>query len=352
MELFTNFDGATKAVDGSGPIGSTVETISAVVQGEFPEAGANAAGLAFDLASAAADPFGALLEAGIGWAMEHIGPLKEILDWVSGDDGEVKKGVLAWHTVSEEIKQMAQDTKKELDAQIGGWSGDAQVAFKEHMELVGTSLLQISSEAEATSQGAASLGHGMSVLRAIVRDTISIVIAEIIKAMVAAGLTAFFTFGASIAAGVSWVIARVGMAVSKLMKLVTKFLRACKGVNNVLSTIIQNMAKAASKIKGLGGLGKYSRSGFDLSKSVSQTNQSLLRGLRGNRGDQIPRLDGLRTDYGDAARYAKDTGKEVGLDYLATAPAKIALEGTKAGVKDEFSVENIKEDEQKGWWEK
>lgn len=352
MEWFPNFDGATKALDGSGAIGSTAETVSALVQGEFPQAGASAAGLAFDAVGVAMDPFGSLLEAGIGWAMEHIGPLKECLDYISGDDGEVKKGVLAWHNVSKEITDLASDTRNELNAQIGSWSGDAQQAFKEQMTIVNDSLLAISGEAKATSEAAGGLGQAMSIVRAIVRDTISIVVAEIIKAMVAAGLTAFFTFGASIAAGVSWVIARVGMAVSKIMKYFTKFLRLCKGVNRVLSTMIQNMAKAASKIKGLGGLGKYSRSGFDLSKSVSKTNQSMLRGLRGNRGDQIPRLDGLKNDYGQAAEYGKQVGKEVGKEYLWQAPIKIGLEGGKAAAKDDFNPDNIQDNEKKGWWEK
>src|SRR5437764_1864307 len=53
-------------------------------------------GVAMDALAFVMDPFGSILAAGVGWLMEHVGPLKEALDALAGDPDQITAHSETW----------------------------------------------------------------------------------------------------------------------------------------------------------------------------------------------------------------------------------------------------------------
>lgn len=51
----------------------------------------------------ALDPFGAILAAGVGWLMEHVGPLSDALDSLTGDPDQIKAHSETWKNIAVEL---------------------------------------------------------------------------------------------------------------------------------------------------------------------------------------------------------------------------------------------------------
>ena len=65
------------------------------------------------------DPFGAILAAGVGWLIEHVGPLKEALNALTGNADEIAAQSETWKNVATELGSVGQDlTGSELFARI------------------------------------------------------------------------------------------------------------------------------------------------------------------------------------------------------------------------------------------
>ncbi|MDS0149558.1 hypothetical protein, partial [Amycolatopsis sp. CM201R] len=70
---------STKAYSGISLLETANDLKSAIESGDWASVALGAVGTALDALSMAMDPFGAILAAGVGWLIEHVGPLKEAL---------------------------------------------------------------------------------------------------------------------------------------------------------------------------------------------------------------------------------------------------------------------------------
>ena len=66
---------STKAYSGISLLESANDLKSAIESGDWASVALGSIGTALDALSMAMDPFGAILAAGVGWLMEHVGPL-------------------------------------------------------------------------------------------------------------------------------------------------------------------------------------------------------------------------------------------------------------------------------------
>src|SRR5262245_62370 len=71
-----------------------------IARGNGVEAGVVALGVAAEGASAIIDPIGTLASWGASWAMEHIEPLRDALDKLTGNPGEVSAYAQTWRNVA------------------------------------------------------------------------------------------------------------------------------------------------------------------------------------------------------------------------------------------------------------
>ncbi len=406
-DLITNTEGLAKTTEGAGVVSSGVETFQAAFSGDLGEFGANAAGLALDGLSTVADPFGALVNAGLGWAIEHFGPLKEMFDMVSGDADAIKQTVEQWNKVADDLGTVAAEHHDQLVRDLQGWTGDARTAFDGSIEEVDQAILTAADSAAEMAEGVGGTGNLLAVIRALLRDAISELVAWAIGALVGGTVGSVFTFGAAGAAAVATLGVKVATKVAewspKLAKLANLIAR--------ISTWFARYADELTRLKvgrmaddlGAGNVHMARVTGSQANASVtSAARRTVDDGLGverevfavGPRGETTPTSQRVGGDYygADDRRAWTAHGRQANREQAAqdlvgsadgTTPAqrhrdwleaedaggvrrgarwldehqgvewgaKTAVESGKTAAKDEFSAEKVEEEQQKSWWE-
>jgi hypothetical protein len=73
----------------------------AIDSGDWAAGVLGVAGAAMDALMVVADPFGSIFAAGVGWLMEHVGPLKDALDKLAGNPDVITAHSQTWQNVSD-----------------------------------------------------------------------------------------------------------------------------------------------------------------------------------------------------------------------------------------------------------
>ncbi|HET6703651.1 hypothetical protein, partial [Amycolatopsis sp.] len=100
---------STKAYSGVSLLESASDLKSAIESGDWASVALGAVGTALDALSMAMDPFGAILAAGVGWLIEHVGPLKEALNGLTGNADEIAAQAETWKNIATELGSVGAD---------------------------------------------------------------------------------------------------------------------------------------------------------------------------------------------------------------------------------------------------
>jgi uncharacterized protein YukE len=167
------------------------------------EIGITGASAILDTVAFALDPLAKLISAGLGWLIEHVKFLRWPLDQIAGDPDKIKELADSLHTIGENLRNAATDFDSALKIDITQWQGQAADQFtsamnghKTHIDDSGHSVDTVGYVVETTMALIAAV-------RALFRDIITTVLGDIIATMLIALAAAAFTFGASIAVGVT-----------------------------------------------------------------------------------------------------------------------------------------------------
>jgi hypothetical protein len=167
------------------------------------EIGITGASAVLDTVAFALDPLAKLISAGLGWLIEHVKFLRWPLDQIAGDPDKIKELADSLHTIGENLRNTATDFDTALKNDITQWQGQAADQFtsvmnghKTHIDDSGHSVDTVGYVVETTMALIAAV-------RALFRDIITTVLGDIIATMLIALAAAVFTFGASIAVGVT-----------------------------------------------------------------------------------------------------------------------------------------------------
>jgi hypothetical protein len=249
-------------IDYSAHLHKAVQDIQAGDTGELWDAAANTMSLGLEAASAIGDPFGRLVLTPFwGFVMEHVQPLRELLNSCTGDPTAIKAASQYWHTRSEELHLTADDVRRRVQDDTQAWKGIAGDAYR----FAGEQFANFIDGLGAGATGVAAAIHGAGVLaavaRAMIRDLIADLLTEITRALLVAVGMSWVTFGASLGTAVAWVSAKVSACVAKclgwLSKLVSALgrqlsklrnLRGC--MDDVAKRATDLAAKSANKLDG------------------------------------------------------------------------------------------------------
>jgi uncharacterized protein YukE len=178
-----------------------------------------------------ADPIGALAEAGAGWAIEHVKPLKIILDALAGNPDMIKGAAHTWQNISTHLTGLAKQYEAEVSTGAEHWSGEAAEAYHTgtarnlHAAMDGAGWL-----AKCMSVIVAVTGEMVTFVRDVVRTLISMVVAKIIKG----ALKRFVGLGADEVAQLQE-IAATGVKVKHIVETLVEMFR--KGEQLVLRAV-------------------------------------------------------------------------------------------------------------------
>ncbi|WP_051343213.1 hypothetical protein [Pseudonocardia spinosispora] len=253
--------------EGAGVVSDVVDVWGSQSGGEFA---ANSAVYALSALGAIKDPFQTAVSAGVGYLIEHIDFLREPLDALAGDPGQIEAHAKSWQNVATTLEKTAQQRSADLGA-VSGWQGEAADAYRKAAAEQAKTITDAAGAADQLSQQVLAAGAAVGTVRALIRDTIADFVAKVVERLLMAVATAVPTLGGSV--GV--VIADIVLEASALAaKLASK-----------LSELLSWLAKSAKALEGLAG--KID----DLTKglgSVGDRARAAAPGhVRGAAGDQL-----------------------------------------------------------------
>ena len=100
--------------EGAGLLDSTTSAANNVINFDPTALGMDALGVGMDALGFLTDPFNALTAAGIGWIIEHIGPVKEAFDGLMGDPDRIDAAAQTWDNIDARLGETAEAYRSSL----------------------------------------------------------------------------------------------------------------------------------------------------------------------------------------------------------------------------------------------
>ncbi|WP_326836236.1 RHS repeat-associated core domain-containing protein [Amycolatopsis rhabdoformis] len=247
--LIAQTQDSTKAYSGISLFEDADSLAKGIESGDWASTAMGVVGTALDALSVAMDPFGAALAAGVGWLLEHVGPLKEALNGLTGNADEIKAQSETLGNVSKELTAIASDYTDAVNSDLQSWTGSASDAYRQRAQDLSTSLQAAARGCDGAASGVQKGGEIVAAVRTLVRD----IIAQLIGHMISWALQVVLTLGI----GLSWVVPQVVEAVAKtatqITKLVTSVVKALKALAPMLKKTGQLFEDVGKGFKGLKG---------------------------------------------------------------------------------------------------
>jgi uncharacterized protein YukE len=186
------------------------------------EVGVTGASAVLDTLAFALDPLAKLISAGLGWLIEHVEFLRWPLDQIAGNPDAIQDLANQLHTIGQQLRNAASDFDSTLAKDVTNWKGQAADQFtatmtghRTHIDDAGHSVDTVGYVVETTMALIAAV-------RSLFRDIITTVLGDIIATMLVALAAAVFTFGASIAVGVTKCVIEATVQVSSMLAKLAK----------------------------------------------------------------------------------------------------------------------------------
>ncbi|RDI23739.1 WXG100 family type VII secretion target [Lentzea flaviverrucosa] len=228
---------APGALAGLNLVEPAADAVSAVQRGDWAEAGINVLGAGIDALGFLADPFGTLLSSAFAWFIEHVEPLKSMLDSLAGNPGVINQNAATWGNVGDHLKKAGEDMARMVEADTSAWRGAAIDAYTAVAKAEATGVKAAGLAAEGVGAALTGAGVAVATVRTIVRDLISMAMSELVQALIRWAAAALLTVG----------LATPGI-IADGIRLIMKWAdKVSKWLNNVITTI-RNLSKVVNKI--------------------------------------------------------------------------------------------------------
>ncbi|OXM65922.1 hypothetical protein [Amycolatopsis vastitatis] len=186
------------------------------------ELGINLVSAVLDTVAFAMDPLSKLIAAGLGWLIEHVSFLKWPLDQVAGNPSEATKVANELHKIGESLRNTGTQLDDTLKSTITRWEGKGHDSFVKSIDDRKGWIDANAKASDVAGYMVETTGALIGAVRALLRDIITTILGDIISTMLIALAMAAFTFGASIAVGVSKIVVQVSVQVAAMAAKLAK----------------------------------------------------------------------------------------------------------------------------------
>jgi hypothetical protein len=202
--------------------------------GDWVEGGIGALGAATEGTGLIVDPIGALASWGVGWAMEHVEPLSQLLDMLAGDPDQVMAYAQTWHNISVNASSTAFLYAGDVDKDIPSWQDGAAGIYRGLSASRSDTMAGLSEAAEGMSGLAESVHMVVNATRSGVRALISLLVGKLISWGIELAATAM----AAAPLVIEQAMVAIGQTTAKVFRIVSD-----------LMTSLRNLHKALQKYK-------------------------------------------------------------------------------------------------------
>ncbi|MEV7550125.1 hypothetical protein AB0N89_10915 [Amycolatopsis sp. NPDC089917] len=239
---------------GIGVAESAMDAFNGISNGDWIGGGLGVLSLAGEIASAAIDPFGYLMSSVASFLMEHMQPLKDMLDAVAGDPPVIQSYSETWGNVSKKLEDTQVEFSNAVKNGTSGWTGDAADQYRK----------QAAEQAEAIS-GAATVAGAISTVVMIfgeivsfVREFIRQLIADAVGKLISWVMETVFSLGFGTPVVVAQAVTAIAEWAARIADKLKELCDAMRRVSpllgklaDVFEKIIKIFGKIAGKVTGL-----------------------------------------------------------------------------------------------------
>jgi hypothetical protein len=261
---FTAGNGDYGWAGGIGIAESSMDAFNGIKDGDWVSGGLGVLSLAGEIAGAAIDPFGYLMSSVASFLMEHIQPLKDMLDSVAGNPPVIQSYADTWGNVSKALGERKTDFDNAVKNGTAGWTGQGADAYRKFAAEHSDALSGAATVAGAISTVTMIMGQVVS----FVRETVRQLIADLVGKLIAWVMEEVFSLGFGtpvVVAQASAAIAKWGKKIGELLKKLTDTIRRVSPLLSKLVDLFEKIAKVfgkvLGKVSGLDGL-KVKEGGF------------------------------------------------------------------------------------------
>ncbi|MGW5747051.1 hypothetical protein [Amycolatopsis sp. NPDC003861] len=261
---FTAGNGDYGWAGGIGIAESSMDAFNGIKDGDWVSGGLGVLSLAGEIAGAAIDPFGYLMSSVASFLMEHVQPLKDMLDSVAGNPPVIQSYADTWGNVSKALGERKTDFDNAVKNGTTGWTGAGADAYRAFAAEHSDALSGAATVAGAISTVTMIMGQVVS----FVRETVRQLIADLVGKLIAWVMEEVFSLGFGtpvVVAQASAAIAKWGKKIGELLKKLTDTIRKVSPLLSKLVDLFEKIAKVfgkvLGKVSGLDGL-KVKEGGF------------------------------------------------------------------------------------------
>ncbi|VVJ15515.1 Uncharacterised protein [Amycolatopsis camponoti] len=261
---FTAGNGDYGWAGGIGIAESSMDAFNGIKDGDWVSGGLGMLSLAGEIAGAAIDPFGYLMSSVASFLMEHIQPLKDMLDSIAGNPPVIQSYADTWGNVSKALGERKTDFDNAVKNGTTGWTGEGADAYRKFAAEHSEALSGAATVAGAISTVTMIMGQVVS----FVRETVRQLIADLVGKLIAWVMEEVFSLGFGtpvVVAQASAAIAKWGKKIGELLKKLTDTIRKVSPLLSKLVDVFEKIAKVfgkvLGKVSGLDGL-KVKEGGF------------------------------------------------------------------------------------------
>ncbi|MEV0088740.1 DUF6531 domain-containing protein [Saccharopolyspora sp. NPDC050642] len=243
--LVAQREDSTQSFSGVPILESVNDTKKAIESGDWASGVMGAVSTGLDALGMAMDPFGSILAAGVGWLMEHVGPVSDALDALTGDPDEIKAHSETWKNISAELGEIGTEMTNLVNNDTGSWIGEAGDAYRKRSEDTANLIAAAQAAADGASSGIGTAGEVVAAVRTLVRD----IIAELVGHLVSWALQVLATLGIAMAWVVPQVVAEVAKVAARIADITTKLVKAIKALAPMLKKLGSSFGDAKDALK-------------------------------------------------------------------------------------------------------
>jgi uncharacterized protein YukE/GNAT superfamily N-acetyltransferase len=201
------------------------------------------------------DPIGSLMSYGISWLIEHLAPLREALERLTGSPTQVAAHAQTWRNIATTLYQAATDLTDANATRLPSWQGRSANSYQAWGTQQSTAIRALASAAETMAEGTELAGMLVAAVRGLIRDVIAILVGRLAwyaaEELITLG-------GASLL-----VLAQVTSLISATAARIAEFLRALFVSLRRLIALVEKLRPLIDQLKQLLGRLRGQRSTTD-----------------------------------------------------------------------------------------
>jgi hypothetical protein len=164
---------AASPLEGSGMLKDATDLATKVWNGDWAEGLVAAGSIAYETKDLLRDPLAKLTSMGLGWVIEFFGPLRWVLDQLTGNQEQLNLIVETWSGIAGAMNKAAGDLHTRYTTDTARWSGPAVAQYRLYCADQVDLYRAASTTAMSVANNARMSGAVLTTVREIVRGLIT-----------------------------------------------------------------------------------------------------------------------------------------------------------------------------------